>query len=807
MNSPTTTSTKDEAVATGRAKKEDGSEEMIVPKILQKHYSTIGIEDVFLEGPPHPLPSRYLKDDATLTKEPFLSFEIVGTIKASPEDFCVREIFQRNNSSRRIPGLSDEDHEKLRVAQILERDQLPEQKFKTKVPQTVGPREDATKSSENAEPVLEDNKKIDLPLPADVIRSYIDKLVLKEGNSEMAVDQIVKSLDALHASASRRIQLLVTKNESSNELVTHPVWIPPFKVIEECGRDSSTTLRQARGDFHRALKAEYPLLSSTSATKDGEDHWITVKVDDSYEELIPFLLDPENDIRALLAFQKKGFQDTRTEIDGNSRGNRRGTGSDDRPKVLIKLRPSVTKDERKEIHRILSLGCKSFSTNTMSDFALEDGATTTAINISWFAGNSGRKRKRQNDSNGDKSSHANEFPNVLAVFKKRQKEHLTAIQKLTQVLKCRQSDIGIAGLKDLQAITFQFCTFRNMKVKRIQNANLQLQKYGMELGNCYSVNWALNHGDLDGNEFALVIRDLRRIRVEWGEGDLTPFESLVKCEEGHILEMVERLRRSGFINFYGEQRVGLAGTTDDVGVRAFDIGRAMLQQNFSQAVDLLMTGRTGDDSRESAAAKRVRNTWKDSGGDPAETLKAFQGADNIMSREYIVLKGLNRYGKDRPLEALRCLSHSMRAFWINAYQSFIWNQVASARIQKYGKIAVKGDLYQDDESNEVKVVESDDNSVPLSQVVLPLPGHNIRYPENDAGDLYKELLERDSVQFEKAAPVESRAKGTYRALVVQPLDVKSEIISPDAVKLSFQLPKGCYATMCLREFMLTTGTR
>jgi tRNA pseudouridine13 synthase len=773
----------------------------VAPKVLQRHYSTIGIEDVFLEGPPHSLPSEYLPHNNTLTKETFTSWEIVGTIKNSPEDFCVKEVFQR---SRRIPGLSDEALQKLRVADILEPGQLPEQRLE--IQQPAEPRKDATKS-ETVEP--EEDKTVDVPLPAAVIKSYIAKLEVKEENSETTVDRIVKSLDILHVLASKRVQQVAAKQDSNetSSVDGDTIWIPPL-VMEDTGGDYSATLRQARGEFYRAFRAEYPFLSTATTAKDGVEHWISVKIDASYDELIPYLLDPENDIRSLLAFQKQGFQETPKghEAGRNNRGNRRDMGSDDSPKVILKLKPSATKDERKEIHRILSSGCKSFSTSTISDFALEDGKNTTVIYIGWFAGS--RKRKREKTSKDGESSPADEYSHVLTVFKKRQKEHLTAIQKLTQIMKCRQSDIGIAGIKDLQAITCQFLTFRNMKIRRIQNANKQLEKYGMELGNFYRVNWVLNNGDLDGNEFVLVIRNLRRIRVEWGgSGELSPTESMVECEESHIRQMVERLRRSGYINFFGEQRVGSAGTTDDVGVRSFDIGRAMLQQNFAQAVDLLMTGRSGDDSRESDAAKRVRQKWKDSGGDPAETLKAFQGADNFMSRERIVLKGLNRYGKDRPLEALRCLSHSMRTFWINAYQSFVWNQVASARIQKYGKTVVKGDLYQDEENNDIKVVESDENSMPFSRVVLPLPGHNIQYPENEIGNLYKSLLERDSVKFEKTAPVESRAKGTYRALVVQPLEMKSEMILPDAVKLSFQLPKGSYATMCLREFMTTTGTR
>jgi tRNA(Glu) U13 pseudouridine synthase TruD len=55
--------------------------------------------------------------------------------------------------------------------------------------------------------------------------------------------------------------------------------------------------------------------------------------------------------------------------------------------------------------------------------------------------------------------------------------------------------------------------------------------------------------------------------------------------------MVNRVRESGFVNLFGEQRVGVAGDESEVGIRPFDIGRAMFQQDFAKAVDLIMTGR------------------------------------------------------------------------------------------------------------------------------------------------------------------------------------------------------------------------
>jgi tRNA(Glu) U13 pseudouridine synthase TruD len=117
---------------------------------------------------------------------------------------------------------------------------------------------------------------------------------------------------------------------------------------------------------------------------------------------------------------------------------------------------------------------------------------------------------------------------------------------------------------------------------------------------------------------------------------------LAPCEIIHVRNMVERIRKSGFINFYGEQRLGSPGESEEVGTRAFDIGKAMLQHKFSMAIDLLIAGRTvnrGGGQVENTKARKAREIWKATGGDAVATLKAFPNGDS-MPRERSVLKGL-----------------------------------------------------------------------------------------------------------------------------------------------------------------------
>ena len=125
-----------------------------------------------------------------------------------------------------------------------------------------------------------------------------------------------------------------------------------------------------------------------------------------------------------------------------------------------------------------------------------------------------------------------------------------------------------------------------------------MEDRGIALGkNLYSVNWALGKGDLAGNRFEIVVRNVQQIRVTTtAAGNANDVqhrvhEQHVACNISHVKNRVNCLRANGFMNFYGEQRVGTAGPSSLVGVRASDIGRAMLQRDFENAVDLLLTGR------------------------------------------------------------------------------------------------------------------------------------------------------------------------------------------------------------------------
>jgi tRNA pseudouridine13 synthase len=76
----------------------------------------------------------------------------------------------------------------------------------------------------------------------------------------------------------------------------------------------------------------------------------------------------------------------------------------------------------------------------------------------------------------------------------------------------------------------------------------------------------------------------------------------------------------------------------------------------------------------------------------------------------------------------------MRLMYLHAYQSYIWNEATSKRIELFGLKVCVGDLVKDKNDKDNILVLADDNIIHYNiyDVVLPLPGHNVIYPNNQS---------------------------------------------------------------------------
>ena len=170
-------------------------------------------------------------------------------------------------------------------------------------------------------------------------------------------------------------------------------------------------------------------------------------------------------------------------------------------------------------------------------------------------------------------------------------------------------------------------------------------------------------GELAGNQFTLRVRHVAGA-----------------C--ARVRAAVDEVRASGFVNYFGEQRVG-RWCVGNSGRMPHDAGGAMIRGDFKRAFALLMTGQ-GEHRAACAEAFRVL----ESTGEVGRAIKLLRQGCRVQT---LMLRALQRYGREAYTEALRAIPHGHRTLFIHAYQSLVFNKMATLRL-RLGCTPRAGDL-------------------------------------------------------------------------------------------------------------------
>lgn len=244
------------------------------------------------------------------------------------------------------------------------------------------------------------------------------------------------------------------------------------------------------------------------------------------------------------------------------------------------------------------------------------------------------------------------------VMHKENVDTLQAIASLSNNMKMKPALFAYAGTKDKRAKTSQWISVRKSEPSRICNAAKRCQ--GVRVGNFKFKPETLRLGSLKGNRFRIALRSVT--------GDKEKIELAL-----------ESLRDFGFINYYGLQRFGNCHK-----IPTYMIGKALLASDFKLAVELILQEREG----EPWYMKEMRKVY-------SETKSAEKALATLHSTNTCVearlLHGLVKHGDTNFLQALLNLPRNMLMLYTHAYQSFIFNQIASKR-RELGLDVIEGDL-------------------------------------------------------------------------------------------------------------------
>lgn len=503
-----------------------------------------------------------------------------------------------------------------------------------------------------------------------------------------------------------------------------------------------------------------------------EDGQIVCLLSTSCEEIKMKAINSKKEPKKCAVLTEENIAKLHSLMDGNDKDN-----------DSVLLDASDSKDARTEVHEAIRCMFPKLESETVNS-AEGDGKLIKITKISG-GGNKRSQRERSRGSMPRKSL-------CKFVLYKENIGTMEAINTIVKRLKLKKSNgFQYAGTKDKRGITAQLVT---APVPAERLCGLNKSSFSIKLGNFSYCSKALQLGDLQGNRFSIVIRH-------------------VGVPDEIISEALSSFGQNGFINYFGMQRFG---TTS---VPTYEIGKAIFRCDWQKVVNLILHPR--EEGKDSDLKKCLQEYAEN--GDASSALKQLRFH---WSPEAILLKGIEKYGKNQLLQAITMIPRNMRLMYVHSYQSFVWNRVASKRIKGYGKTPVPGDLvyeevYKDKrwESNRQEVSETRcDNEPPvkklcseqvpipspftinktrgyqrvkiltdedvasftLQDILLPLPGHDITYPKNLSNVWYQEIMKGDGIDVERNMVhkiKEYSLPGAYRYIVIRPSNVDHEIVN------------------------------
>ncbi|TQD92978.1 hypothetical protein C1H46_021458 [Malus baccata] len=336
--------------------------------------------------------------------------------------------------------------------------------------------------------------------------------------------------------------------------------------------------------------------------------------------------------------------------------------------------------------------------------------------------------------------------------------------------KCiRPRSFGFAGTKDKRAVTTQRVTVFKKLASKLAALNDRL--IGIKVGDFCYVTKGLVLGQLLGNRFTITLSDLEAVLCQ-----LTLLERHYSEESGNLLNVITEARE-----YYKE--------TNDI------------EGTLRKLPRHLVSERAISNPSPSSLVHRLRD---------------FHASGMLQCLK----KCPGNY-----LQALRAIPRTLRMMYVHSYPSYLWNHAASMRVKKYGTDqVVLGDLVYckgnetekvtevvssecvdengddtldpndlgdiaetnlpEEKLSLVKAVTAEDiqsGNYTIEDVVLPMPGSRVIFPENDIADAFHDLAKKDEISLtESVHNVKefsiTSVTGNYRRIFQKPMDFEWEIL-------------------------------
>ncbi len=355
---------------------------------------------------------------------------------------------------------------------------------------------------------------------------------------------------------------------------------------------------------------------------------------------------------------------------------------------------------------------------------------------------------------------------------KRRRLTTDATRLLAAHFKVSDTAVGFAGLKDKHAITRQMISLQGADPALAESFDDQAIKI---LGADLHTN-KLRRGHLKGNRFAIAVRQVE------------PSDAVrAKAVLDHLVQI-------GAPNYAGEQRFGYRRNNHM-------LGRYLLLEQWQEFLDEML-GNERDDG-ESDRNKIARRLYEQ--GDYTAALKAWA---TVHRFERQAIGPLSRGAA--PIEAINGIDRTQRNLLLSAFQSHIFNQVVQQRVQSntLGTLCT-GDIAMKHENRACFAVEDPAAEQPRCDTLAisptgPMWGAKMLLAGGEVGAMEEQMLAEAGVTQENLATGEYQADGQRRPLRMPVRNAELSGGMDDAgayIRCKFDLPRGCFATVVMREIM------
>ena len=376
-----------------------------------------------------------------------------------------------------------------------------------------------------------------------------------------------------------------------------------------------------------------------------------------------------------------------------------------------------------------------------------------------------------------------EGPNVWIWIEKVGRTTLDVVLDIARDLHIDRKRTGFAGMKDKKALTRQWICIANMdseeQFRQVENLDI----YKTDFLKITRGRKKLRMGQLKGNKFRILIRDLDDIEKSADVAN----------------EVLKELEITGVPNYYGWQRFGKPRTNTHL------VGEALIHNDLKEAVRRYVGNPSQSESEENQMARQAYDD-----GDLEKSLELMGKGmryEKMMVRQLIKDSKKGELTDKAYMNALHALPKPLQRMFVHAYQSYLFNDVVSRRVDMGINKYVEGDIIIDPEERIIRDKTPEEYQELIDNFeanpTVPLYGTKVPFAGGEVGEMEKSVLESYNLEksdFEVPKMPRLGSHGLRRSLRFQVWDASAKACD-EGVLAEFSINKGSYATAVLREVM------